>query len=125
MRRFAVPMVLGALALTAVTSRADAQANIFFGGGPSFATGDFGDVAKNGWLLQGGIGLDIGSKGLFIEAEGFFGSHSHDNLINPNAKEQTNIIAFMGRSEERRVGKEWRRRGEGDDEKERRSRRRP
>lgn len=96
MRRFAVPMFLGALAMTAVTSRAEAQANIFFGGGPSFATGDFGDVAKNGWLLQGGIGLDIGSRGLFIEAEGFFGSHSHDNLINPNAKEKTNIIAFMG-----------------------------
>lgn len=96
MRRFAVPMVLGALAMTAVTSRAEAQPNIFFGGGPSFALGDFGDVAKNGWLLQGGIGFDIGSKGLFLEAEGFFGSNSHDNPTNPNAKEKTNIIAFMG-----------------------------
>ena len=94
MRRFAVPMVLGALAMTALTSRAEAQPNIFFGGGPSFPMGDYGDYAKTGWLLQGGIGFDIGSKGLFIEAEGFFGSNSHEGT--GNFKEKTNIIAFLG-----------------------------
>ncbi|HSE51813.1 MAG TPA: outer membrane beta-barrel protein [Gemmatimonadales bacterium] len=103
MRRFAVPMVLGALAMTAVTSRAEAQPNIFFGGGPSFPVGDFKDNplpsppdfgAKTGWLLQGGIGIDIGSRGLFIEAEGFFGSNSHENT--GNFKDKTNILAFMG-----------------------------
>jgi opacity protein-like surface antigen len=103
MRRFAVPMVLGALAMTAVTSRAEAQPNIFFGGGPSFPVGDFKTnpdpsppnfEAKTGWLLQGGIGIDIGSRGLFLEAEGLFGSNSHNNT--GNAKDKTNIIAFMG-----------------------------
>jgi len=97
MRRFAVPMVLGALAITAVSSRAEAQ-YVFFGGGPSIPIGDFKSntdfSAKTGWLLQGGIGVDIGSRGLFIEAEGFFGSNSHKDT--GNFKEKTNIIAFMG-----------------------------
>jgi len=97
MRRFAVPLVLGALAMTAVSSRAEAQ-YVFFGGGPSFPIGDFKSnadfSAKTGWLLQGGIGVDIGSRGLFVEAEGFFGSNSHKDT--GNFKEKTNIITFMG-----------------------------
>lgn len=92
MRRFAVPMVLGALAMTAVTSRAEAQ-NVFFGGGLSVPLGEFKDYAKTGWLLQGGIGFDIGSSGVFAEAEGFFGSNGHKDT--GNFKEKTNIIAFM------------------------------
>ena len=93
MRRFAVPMVLGALAITTVASRAEAQ-NIFFGGGLSQPLGDFKTYAKTGWLLQGGINVDIGSSGVFIEGEGFFGSNSHKDT--GNFKEKTNIIAFMG-----------------------------
>jgi|KBSSwiStaDraftv2_1062776.scaffolds.fasta_scaffold17747_2 opacity protein-like surface antigen len=97
MRRFAVPMVLGALAITTVASRAEAQ-NIFFGGGLSQPVGDFKSnpdfSAKTGWLLQGGINFDVGSSGIFVEAEGFFGSNSHKDT--GNFKEKTNIIAFMG-----------------------------
>ncbi len=97
MKRFAVPMVLGALAMTAVSSRVQAQ-QVFFGGGPSFPVGDYKSntdyEAKTGWLLQGGIGVDLGSKGVFLEGEGFFGSNSHKNT--GNFKEKTNIIAFMG-----------------------------
>ena len=76
MRPFAVPLVLGALAMTAISSRAEAQ-NVFWGGGPSVPLGDFKDDAKTGWLLQGGLGFDLGSSGIFAEAEGFFGSNSH------------------------------------------------
>jgi opacity protein-like surface antigen len=93
MRRFAVPMVLGALAMTAVSSRAEAQ-NIFFGGGVSQPLGDFKDYAKTGWLMQGGLNFDVGSSGIFVEAEGFFGSNSHKDT--GNFKEKTNIISFMG-----------------------------
>jgi opacity protein-like surface antigen len=97
MKRFAVPMVLGALAMTAVSSRVQAQ-QVFFGGGPSFPVGDFKSntdfEAKTGWLLQGGIGVDIGSRGVFVEAEGFFGSNVHKNT--GNFKDKTTIIAFMG-----------------------------
>lgn len=94
MRRFAVPMVLGALAMTAVSSRAEAQAYIFFGGGASVPVGDFADYAKTGWLLQGGLGIDLGSKGAFLEGEAFFGSNKHENT--PGFDEKTNILAFMG-----------------------------
>jgi opacity protein-like surface antigen len=92
MRRFAVPMLLGTLAMTAVSTRAEAQVNVFIGGGPSLPMGDFKDYAKTGWLLQGGLGVDI-SKGLFLEAEGFFGSNAHEATGTSNDK--TNIMAFM------------------------------
>jgi len=90
-------MVLGALAIAAVSSRVEAQGPyVFFGGGVSIPTGDLKSLndAKTGWLLTGGLGLDIGSKGLFVEAEGFFGSNSHANT--GNDKNKTNIIAFLG-----------------------------
>jgi opacity protein-like surface antigen len=92
MRRFAVPMLLGTLAMTAVSTRADAQVNVFFGGGPSMPVGEFKDYAKTGWLLQAGLGVDL-SKGLFLEAEGFFGSNAHEGTT---TTDKTNIIAFMG-----------------------------
>lgn len=92
MRRFAVPMVLGALAMTAISSRVEAQ-YVFFGGGPSVPLGDFKDYAKTGWLVQGGLGFDIGSSGIWAEAEGFFGSNSHKDT--GTFKEKTNIISFM------------------------------
>lgn len=97
MKRFAVSTLLGALALAMVASRAEAQVNVFLGGGPSFPVGSFKSndsfEANKGWLLQGGLGLDIGSKGFFLEAEGFFGSNAHKDT--GNDKEKTNIIAFM------------------------------
>lgn len=94
MKRFAVSTLLGALAIATVASRAEAQANIFLGGGPSIPVGEYSDYAKTGWLLQGGIGIDIGSKGFFLEAEGFFGSNAHKDT--GNDKEKTNIISFFG-----------------------------
>lgn len=93
MRLFAVPMVLGALAMTAISSRAEAQAYVFFGGGATFPTGDYGTYAKTGWMAQGGLGIDIGSKGLFLEGEGFFGTNKHEATT---TNDKTNIIAFMG-----------------------------
>lgn len=93
MRRFVVPMVLGALAMTAASSRAEAQAYVFFGGGATIPTGDYGTYAKTGWMAQAGLGVDIGSKGAFLEAEGFFGSNKHETTI---SNDKTNIIAFMG-----------------------------
>ena len=93
MKRFAVPVVLGALAMAAVSSRASAQ-YVFLGGGPSIPVGEFSDYAKSGWLLQGGIGVDVGKKGFWLEAEGFFGSNSHEDT--GNLKEKTNLIGFMG-----------------------------
>lgn len=91
MKRFAVPMLLGALAISAGASRAEAQ-NFFIGGGPTFPMGDFNDYAKMGYILQTGLGVDIGSKGLFAEAEFWYGSNKHDDVIG----DKTNIMSAFG-----------------------------
>jgi len=93
MKRFALPTVLAAVAALSVTSPAGAQ-YIFFGGGPTIPSGEFGDYAKTGYTFMAGFGADIGKKGLFIEAEIGRGSNSHENT--GNAKEKTNVITAFG-----------------------------
>lgn len=93
MKRFAVPTVLAAVAALSVTSPARAQ-YVFFGGGPTIPMGSFGDVAKTGYTFLAGLGFDIGTKGLFFEAEVGRGSNSHKNT--GNFKEKTNVILAFG-----------------------------
>ncbi len=94
MKRFALPTVLAAVAALSVTSPAGAQ-YVFFGGGPTFPSGDFKNVdnAKTGYTFLAGFGADIGSKGLFIEAEIGRGSNSHEAAAGSNLKEKTNVIS--------------------------------
>lgn len=69
-----------AVLLFAGASAANAQ-YVFVGGGASIPIGDFKDAgAKTGWIAQGGVGYEIGSKGLWVEAEGWFGSHKYSNV---------------------------------------------
>ena len=91
MKRFAVPMLLGALAISAGASRAEAQ-NFFLGGGVTMPQGDFNTYAKMGYILTAGFGVDIGTKGLFAEAEFWYGSNKHDDV--PGDK--TNIMSGFG-----------------------------
>ncbi len=96
MRRFAAPMLLGAIATAALSSPAAAQGPyIFLGGGLSIPMGDFKnlDGAKTGWLATGGVGVDIGKKGAWIEAEGYYGSNKQDA---PPTGDKTNVIAGFG-----------------------------
>jgi hypothetical protein len=44
-----------------------------FGGGPSIPIGDFGDIAKTGWMVGGGVLLPIGQAGMWAGAEGLYG----------------------------------------------------
>ncbi len=65
--------------MLAGASAANAQ-YVFVGGGASIPIGDFKDAGgKTGWAVQTGVGYDIGSKGLFVEAEGFYGSHGYSD----------------------------------------------
>ena len=91
MKRFAVPMLLGALAISAGASRAEAQ-YFFIGGGPTFPMSDFNTYAKMGYILQAGFGADIGTKGLFAEAEFWYGSNKHDDVDG----DKTNIMSGFG-----------------------------
>jgi opacity protein-like surface antigen len=70
-------MVCLAALMFAGASAANAQ-YVFAGGGASLPIGDFKDSGgKTGWTITAGIGYDIGSKGLFVEAEGFYASHKY------------------------------------------------
>ena len=93
MKRFALPMVLVAVAALSVSSPARAQ-YVFFGGGATIPTGEYGEFAKTGTMFIAGFGADIGTKGLFIEAEIGRGSNSHENT--GNAKAKTNVISAFG-----------------------------
>lgn len=79
MKRVSGSVLLGMLGALAVSSAANAQRPfIFFGGGLTFPVGDFGDEAKSGWMATGGISVDIGTRGLFVEAEGYYGTNDYD-----------------------------------------------
>ena len=75
--------------LFAGASAANAQ-YVFAGGGISIANGDFKDYAKTGWMAQAGVGFDITKvKGLFVEAEAFYGSNKHSDVDG----DKTNLFA--------------------------------
>lgn len=70
-------MVLGALAALALAAPAQAQSTpfVYFGGGLSLPMGDFKDGAKTGWLANAGLGVSVGTKGLMVGFDAFYGSN--------------------------------------------------
>jgi opacity protein-like surface antigen len=90
MKRFTSAIMVGALVVLVAASPARAQ-YVFFGGGLSKPVGDFNTYAKTGWMATAGVGYDIGSKGLWVEAEGYFGSNKHSDF----AGDKTNLIGGM------------------------------
>jgi opacity protein-like surface antigen len=91
-RTIGVAMLGTAAVLLASTPAAAQQPWIFFGGGPTIPVGEFGDYAKTGWLATAGIGVDVGTQGLWVAAELHYGSNSHDDITN----DKTNIFAGFG-----------------------------
>jgi len=83
---------VGLFVLAAVAMPATAKAQyVFLGGGASIPNGDFKDEAKTGWMAQAGVGYDIAAvKGLWVEAEGFYGSNKHKA---PDDGDKTNLFA--------------------------------
>jgi opacity protein-like surface antigen len=90
MKRFGSAMLVGVVAVLVASAPAQAQ-YIFAGLGASKPMGSFNDVAKTGWMFTGGIGADIGDKGLWIEGEGYYGSN--DRKVEGD---KTNTFAFIG-----------------------------
>lgn len=82
--------IAGVLAFLALASPAGAQ-SVFIGGGATLPMGDYKDYAKTGWIMTAGLSVDLGEKGLFFEAEGFFGSNKHKDT--GTVKEKTNLMA--------------------------------
>jgi len=76
MKRLTGAMMVGAVAVLVAISPARAQgAYVFFGGGANIPASDFKDTHKTGWIATAGLGTDIGNKGLWVEAEGWYGSN--------------------------------------------------
>lgn len=79
MKRLCGSIVVGTLVALATATPAQAQKPfVFFGGGATIPMSDFKDVAKTGWGAQVGIGIDIGTKGLWGDIEGGYSSNKHD-----------------------------------------------
>jgi opacity protein-like surface antigen len=74
MKRLTAATLVGAVAVLVTASQARAQ-YVFLGGGANIPVSDFKETNKTGWIATGGIGLDIGDKGLWVEAEGWYGSN--------------------------------------------------
>ena len=77
MKRLTAALTLGAVAALVAVSQAQAQATpyIYGAGGVNIPVGSFKDSNKTGWIASAGVGADVGDKGLWIEAEGWYGSN--------------------------------------------------
>jgi len=92
--------VLAAAALMALSVPSAANAQFYISGGATFPTGDFGDYAKTGWQIAGGYLFDIGTAGLSVGIDGFYGENKHKDLesISPGLESdgKTNPYGIMG-----------------------------
>lgn len=88
-----VGALLALLAFTLPSPAVAQGAFLFGGGGVTFGTGDFGDDTDAGWLAIAGVGTDIGTSGVFIAAEGFYGSNS---LSDDALDESANVYGAFG-----------------------------
>ena len=55
-----------------------AAQSVYFGAGPTFPIGDYGDYAKTGYVGIAGVSFDVGAENLSVFGEGFFGQNSHE-----------------------------------------------
>ncbi|MEJ2203488.1 MAG: hypothetical protein P8170_05220 [Gemmatimonadota bacterium] len=91
MRNFAV--VAGAVMLLCVSLPTPGEAQwVWIGGGGSFPVSDYGDYAKTGVLLTGGVGVPVGEEGLSLFGEAFWGQNGHSDFDG----DKTNPYGFMG-----------------------------
>lgn len=84
------PVALFAFVSFALPNQASAQ-GIFLGAGATFPTGDYGEYADAGWMVEGGIGFPLGENGLQVFADGLYGSNKHDF-----EGDKTNLLGGFG-----------------------------
>ncbi len=53
---------------------------LYFGGGATFPTGDYGDYADTGWLGVAALLVSVGDSGAWWQVEGFFGQNNHNDV---------------------------------------------
>lgn len=78
MKRWTATLTAATVAGLLAAAPASAQ-YLFLGGGATIPTGEFkDDNAKTGWIATGGVGFDIGTRGLWAELQGYFGNNSYE-----------------------------------------------
>jgi len=83
MRNFVVSILAVFVALSFVIPSQVSAQHVFLGGGATFPTGDYGDYADTGWMVEGGIGFPVGENGLSLFVDGLYGSNSHGEALVP------------------------------------------
>jgi hypothetical protein len=72
------------LAVAALPGLAQGQIGFVLGAGATFPMGDYGDFAKTGWMVNGGVWAPVGeARALGVLGEVFYGSNSHDEDVVP------------------------------------------
>jgi hypothetical protein len=71
-----------ALALALSAAPATAQIGFVVGGGATIPMGDFGDVAKTGWMGLAGVRLSLPLMPVSFRAEGLYGQNTADLIAN-------------------------------------------
>lgn len=92
MRRIVGVALAALLATSLVPSVSSAQVTLFFGAGPTFPMGEFGDYAKTGWQAIGGFSVPVGNKGLSVGSNLSLGSNKHSGI----AGDKTNLFGGFG-----------------------------
>ena len=87
--------VVGLVLAVAVAAPAAAQNRPFYflGAGLTMPTGEYGDYAKSGWMLDGGVGLPMGTDGkMWVGGDVMYGSNKHEG----SAGDKTNLYGASG-----------------------------
>jgi outer membrane protein with beta-barrel domain len=76
MKRSTIVMSLGVFGMLVAATGAQAQ-YIYGAAGANVPVGTFKDAVKTGWIVSAGVGADVGKKGLWVEAEGWYGHNKY------------------------------------------------
>jgi hypothetical protein len=99
MKRFVPGLTLALLLAGGTATPAAGQIGFVLGGGPTLPMGDFGDVAKLGWMGLAGVKLGLPLLPVQFRAEGLYGQNTHD--VGPAGKTRlyggmANVILQIG-----------------------------
>jgi len=95
MSRYVAAAIAFVLAAVSVATPAAAQNRPFYflGAGATLPTGEYGDYAKTGWMVDGGAGMPVGTDGrLWFGADAMYGSNKHDD----DTGDKTNLYGAFG-----------------------------
>jgi hypothetical protein len=78
--RRGIAAIVTLVALMSTASLAQAQVNLTLAGGATFPTGDYGKYANTGYIASAGLLFKVGTNGLSLGGQGFYGANSHSDF---------------------------------------------